>query len=299
MPSVSRISQRSLQEHTLANLQRGLGRLSKLQEKMSSGKEVGRPSDSPTGAAAALRFRAELRRSEQLKRNADDGLLWLGAADRAITDGLGVLGRVRELTLSGINGSHSDSDRNAIAQEIRGLRENLLGVANTTVLGRPLFAGTADVPAAYDANGVYQGDAGMAQRTVATGVTVRVDTDGQAVFAPGGTNIFDVLEAIADHFEGPGDQVANGLSADLGSLDDVMTRMRSELSGVGVRYKQVETIRDRVDALSLDQQNGLAEVESIDLPATIVELQLQEVGYQAALSASARVLQPSLVDFLR
>jgi flagellar hook-associated protein 3 FlgL len=66
-----------------------------------------------------------------------------------------------------------------------------------------------------------------------------------------------------------------------------------------VRFRQVETIRDRVDALALDQQNGLAEVESIDLPATIVEIQLQEVGYQAALSATARVLQPSLVDFLR
>ena len=46
-------------------------------------------------------------------------------------------------------------------------------------------------------------------------------------------------------------------------------------------------------------QNQLSEVEGVDLPATVVELQLQEVAYQAALGATARALQPNLMDFLR
>ena len=58
-------------------------------------------------------------------------------------------------------------------------------------------------------------------------------------------------------------------------------------------------MRDQNDATKLDRTNALAEVESIDLPAKIVELQLQEVAYQAALGAATRVLQPSLADFLR
>ena len=45
--------------------------------------------------------------------------------------------------------------------------------------------------------------------------------------------------------------------------------------------------------------NSLSEVEDIDLPKTIVDLQLQEVAYKAALGATARVVQPSLLDFLR
>ena len=56
-----------------------------------------------------------------------------------------------------------------------------------------------------------------------------------------------------------------------------------------------QTAEDRVIGL----RNSLAEVESVDLPKTIVELQMQETAYQAALGATQRVVQPSLVDFLR
>jgi flagellar hook-associated protein 3 FlgL len=58
-------------------------------------------------------------------------------------------------------------------------------------------------------------------------------------------------------------------------------------------------MQDRNKANQLDSQNQLSEVEGVDLPATMVELQLQEVAYQASLGAAARALQPSLVDFLR
>jgi flagellar hook-associated protein 3 FlgL len=61
----------------------------------------------------------------------------------------------------------------------------------------------------------------------------------------------------------------------------------------------VETMRATVESSIIDTRSSLAEVESIDLPRTIMDLQLQEVSLQAALSASARVIQPSLVDFLR
>lgn len=46
-------------------------------------------------------------------------------------------------------------------------------------------------------------------------------------------------------------------------------------------------------------RGSLAQVENIDLPKTIVELQMQQVAYQAALGATAKVIQPTLLDFLR
>jgi flagellar hook-associated protein 3 FlgL len=58
-------------------------------------------------------------------------------------------------------------------------------------------------------------------------------------------------------------------------------------------------MQDRNKANELDSQNQLSEVEGVDLPAATVDLQLQEVAYQAALGATARALQPSLLDFLR
>lgn len=290
-----RVTQRSISANTTANLQQSLSRMQRLQEQLSSGRQLARPSDSPTGTVSALRLRADLRRGEQLVRNAGDGLGWLGTADAALTQSLDVVGRVRELALRGRNGSMGPEDRAAIATEVDALRQHLLGIANTTHLGRPLFAGTAATPAAYDAAGVYQGDAGTIDRTVLDGVSVTVNVTGPAAFGPAGADVFTVLADIADHLRNDPTQ----LGADVAALDQRSLDLKTELAQVGARYHQVEAMRSRTEGARLDAQNALAEVESVDLPKTITELKMQEVAYQAALSATARVIQPSLLDFLR
>ena len=69
----------------------------------------------------------------------------------------------------------------------------------------------------------------------------------------------------------------------------------TDLSRLDAGYLRMQNDR----ANQLESQNRLSEVEGVDLPATMVELQLQEVAYKAALGATAKALQPSLMDFLR
>ena len=290
-----RVTQRTISTTTTSNLQLNLSHTQRIQEQLSSGRQLNRPSDSPTGTVSALRLRADLRRSEQLVRNAGDGIGWLGTTDTTLTQGLDALGRVRELALRGRNGSMGADDREAIAAEVEGLRDHLLGIANTTYLGRPLFAGTSAATSSYDAAGAFQGDAGTIERTVLDGVTVRVNLTGPEVFGPAGADAFALLTDIADHLRNDPSQ----LGADITALDQRMLTVKTSLAQVGARYHQVEAMRDRTETARLDAQNALAEVESVDLPKAITELNLQNVAYQAALAATARVIQPSLVDFLR
>jgi flagellar hook-associated protein 3 FlgL len=296
MSSTFRITQRTLTGSTLANLQTNLAKMQRLQEQMSSGRTIQKPSDSPTGAVSALRLRADVRRSEQLARNAQDGLGWLGTADTTLTDGIGIIRQARQLVLSGANAAIGPSQREAMATEIEGLREGLLAVANTTYLKQPIFAGTATPASAYDGSGAYQGNSGQITRTVAPGLKVAVNLSGEEVFGPAGNDVFTVLSDVANHLRNdPGALTAT----DLDRLDEAFLRMQNALSTVGSRYHQVEAMSQRNDANRLDATNQLSEVEGVDLPATIVELQLQEVAYQAALGATAKVIQPSLLDFLR
>lgn len=290
-----RVTQRSISASSSANLQHNLLQMQRLQEQLSSGRQLGRPSDSPTGAVSALRLRADLRRGEQLVRNANDGIGWLATADTTLTQGLEALGRVRELALRGRNAAMGDEDRAAIATEVEGLRDHLLALANTTYLGRPIFSGTSAAPAAYDATGTYQGDTGSISRTVLDGVSVQVNVTGPEVFGAAGADVFTVLTDLADHLRLDPTQ----LDGDVTAIDERMLDLKTGLAQVGARYHQVETMRDRTEGARLDAQNALAEVESVDLPKAITELKLQEVAYQAALAATARVIQPSLVDFLR
>lgn len=302
MPSF-RVTQSTVSASMLAGLQTNLDRMQTIQARLSSGKQVTRPSDSPSGVLDAMRYRSDLRRLEQQSRNADDGIGWLGTADQTLTSSLDILRRARDLAVSAGNAAIGAEAREAIAIEIEGLRTSLLGLANTRYGDRPIFAGTAAVTDAYDAAGAYQGDAGTVERTVGDGARVTVNLNGPDVFGPpagGGASVFEVLSTIATHLRSA-DPAERALvsSTDLSALDGRRTNVQDRLSVVGARYNRIETMRTRADDATTTINGRLSEVEDIDLPKTIMELSLQEVSYKAALAASARVVQPSLVDFLR
>jgi flagellar hook-associated protein 3 FlgL len=295
-----RVTQHTIATNSLANLQTNLGRVSQLQEQMTSGKVINRPSDSPTGTVSALGLRGEIRTTEQYSRNANDAVSWLGTQDTTLTSINDVLQRVRVLTLQGSNdGALGPAAREALATEVKSLRETTRGLANTTFLGRPIFGGTTANTQAFvaDATGkiLYQGDGGEVVRRIGADATVRVDTDGQAVFGPNGSSVFDVLDTLADDLvNNPG-----ALAGDLGALDDATLRVRTALTEVGSRYNRAEAARQAADDRVLTLRATLSGVEDIDLPHTIMDLQMQQMAYQTALGATAKALQPSLMDFLR
>ena len=137
-----RITQRSIASNTQANLQASISRSQVLQNKLSSGREISRPSDSPAGTVSALQLRSAIRRSDQLLRNADDAKAFLNQTDTALSETLTLMRRARDLALRGVNDTMNQNDRAGVAVEIDGLRAQALALANSTYLGQPLFAGT-------------------------------------------------------------------------------------------------------------------------------------------------------------
>ena len=294
-----RVTPRTAQRIAINGLEANLKRMTKLQEQMATGKQINRPSDSPISTVSAMQYRSDIRRNEQFTRNANDGLNWLGIADETLTGLMTTVGRVRELVIRGKNGSLGPVERGNVAAEVETLKDTLVGLANTKYLDRPIFAGNADVLQAYNAGGSFQGSVDdVVERRVGPNMKVRVNVTGPEVFGAGnGTNgsLFEVVQKIVDDLNGN----PSGLGADLTDLDARVVELQNHLGAIGARYHQVEGMRDRSEATNITLTNGLSEVENIDLPRTIVDLQLQEVAYQSALAATARVIQPSLVDFLR
>jgi flagellar hook-associated protein 3 FlgL len=297
--SIGRVTQRSIAANSLAGLQSNLNRLGDLQQRLSSGKLIARPSDSPTGTVSAMQMRAEIRDNMQWSRNADDGLGWLGTIDRTLTSALDSTRRARDLTLTGLNsGATSPAAQEALAAEIDQLRLGLIGLANTRYLDRPVFGGTTNGSQAYDASGTYIGPATSPPvlRTVGANATVRVDQTGPEVFGPAGDDLFAVLTDISTAMRA-GDQTA--LRAGLGDLDVAMRRVQGKVAEVGAGYNRLEQMQTTADDRILSLRSSLSEVEDIDLPATLVELSLAQVAQEAALAATQRVVTPSLADFLR
>lgn len=297
MTSFYRVTERSIAANVLTGLQGNISKLGETQVRLSSGKNFQRPSESPTGTVESMQFRSDIAASKQYSRNADDGVGWLGVTDTALTSIIEQVRRARDLVLQGMSAGSATAPgaRDAIAAEVGNIRSAAIGLANTTYLDRPVFGGTTTGRQAFDSTGGYVGDAGTVLRTVGDGQQVRVDTDGSTVFGSGAGQVFTVLADVADHMAND----PNSLGADLDRIDVVLETLTAGLASVGARTNQLEYARQVADDRVLDLTSQLSDVEDIDLPKTLTDLQLQQTAYQAALAAGARVVQPSLVDFLR
>lgn len=291
-----RVTERSIATNVLNNLQGNLNRISRTQEQLSGGKMLARASDDPPGTVTSLQLRSAKSTQEQYSRNADDGIGWLGLADSTISSMVEQVNRARDLTLQGMStGASGPEQRTAIKAEIDALRDGLINLANTRYLDRPIFGGTTAGDAAFDADGSYVGDAGTVIRTVGDHTKVRVDVDGLTAFGGGDAQLFTVLSTISTQLQDD----PTALADSLGNLDAAAQSLRNAHSSVGARYNQLTQMQRAADDRVLNLAQQLSDVEDIDLPKTITELSLQQTAYQAALAATAKVVQPSLVDFLR
>ena len=295
--AAGRVTESSIHTRVLNNLQRSISKGQKIQEQLSSGKQINRPSDSPTGTVSSMQLRGESRANQQYSRNADDGVGWLSTLDSTLTSASTLVNRARDLTVQGLSsGSNSAQSNEALASEIDQIKSSLVGYANTKYLDRPVFGGTTTGDVAYDPNGTYVGDDGQTTRTVGANSKIRVDANGPEAFGTGDTQLFTVLQNISDSIRS-GD--TDALNDNLQKLDSASDLMKNTLSDVGARYNRVTQMKQSAQDRLLSITSQLSDVEDIDLPKTIMDMQLQQTSYQAALAASAKVIQPSLIDFLR
>ncbi len=293
-----RITQRAVALTSLQGLNRNLTDIGKVQEQLSSGRAINAPSDSPTGTNRAMQTRAEQMAVDQQARNITDAKGWLDSVDSVLQSMIEATRRVRDLTVQGSNtGALSAASQAAIGMEIAALRETLLGQANRTVQGgRPLFGGVTSGTAAYDATGAWVGQGGAPiMRRVSDTDAVRIDVTGPEAFGTPGADLFAIVGRIATDVTA--DPAA--LAAHLKDLDVAFDGLLNAVSDIGARTNRIERAEQINSEQSLVLGSRLAETEGVDLPLTIMQLQMRQVGYEAALSATAKSLQPTLLDFLR
>ncbi len=292
-----RITQRAVALTSLQGLNRNLDAVGKLQTQLTSGRLINTVSDSPTGTNRAMQTRDEQAAVAQQSRNISDAQSWLDQSDSTLQTMIATTRRVRDLTVQGLStGSASATSQEALAIEVKSLREGLLSLANVQVQGRPLFGGVTSGGKAYDATGAWVGQGGApVTRRVSDSEKMRVDITGPEAFGTPGSDLFAVVNSIAT------DLTANPLALEthLADLDAIMNGMSAAVADIGTRGSRLERVSqinfDR--SMALTQQ--LSETESIDLPNTIMRLEMQKVGYEAALAATAKAIQPTLMDYLR
>ncbi len=294
-----RITHRAVSQTALLGLNDNLSSVARLQQQLTSGKRISAPSDSPTGTNQALQIRQDQSAVQQYAKNVSDGQSWLDATDTALNEAIAQVQRVRALTVQAMNqGAVSTSSQKAIAVEVTALRESLLGVANSSVNDRALFGGVTQGSTAYAGDGTYVGAPPVGEgitRRVSGADRIRIDVTGPEAFGtPGPDDLFGLIGRIASDVE----SAPGALAGDLEALDAALGRLLGAAATIGARSARMEAAGQVNTDLQLTLASQLVDVEDIDLAKTIMELNQTEVGYKAALQATAQVIQPTLVNFL-
>lgn len=291
-----RVTEGSTSRGALVGLQASAGRLSALQQQLSSGRQITRPSDNPTGTVSALQLRAQLKQLSQYQASATDALGWLTTVDSAYSSISGQLQQVRTLVVQGMNtGTGSASSNEALAQQVDQARASLLSLANASYLGRPVFGGTTAGAVAFDNAGNYVGDNGTVSRTVGPNTTVDLNTPGTTSFGPNGNNLFDLLSTISNDLR----TNPSGLGADLTALDARQVAITSDQSLAGAKYQRIQGVQTSSNTNTIQLKSQLSDLQDIDLADMAVQVSTANAAYQAALATTAKVSQISLLDFLR
>ncbi len=294
-----RVTNSMIMSSTLTDLNRTLQGLHRSQGELSSGRRIRTVSDDPAGASSAMTLRGQLRRAEQHERARTDAQSWLSTADSTMVTGLDLMSRIKELAVrAGNAGANGPASRVALAAEVGQLRGEMIALANTKYLGRPVFNGTAN-GVAYDSSGVYQGDGGAVVREVAPGTTVTVNVTGPDAFgdpaAPEG-DLFAVLSRMEAAIIG-GD--LNGLATEHDHLDSARSRLSSAVSQIGARGARLESVQARSAVDEITMREALSAIEDVDIAEALITVKAKENAYTAALQAASRVVPPSLLDYMR
>jgi len=293
---ISRVTTQMTMAAAQSRLQAGAAKVADLTDQATTLKAIRKPSDDPTGTATAMQVRKDQAQAGQHARNADDAAGWLATTDSALSDVYDVLGKVRDLTVQAASdGTMGPTDRQAFVTQLQGLKADLLASANTKYGTRSVFAGSSPAPSAYAADTTWSGASGPGVvRSVGVGVDVRVDTDGSSVFGTGSSSVFALLDGVVADL-----QAGTNVNPRLSAIDAAQSTVRAAQADVGVRHATALTAQDSLKSLSVTLEGRRSGVEDKDLAQAVLDLQVSNTNYQAALAVTAKVLQPTLMDYLR
>jgi flagellar hook-associated protein 3 FlgL len=299
-----------LTDNFMKNFHYNLRKLDETQNKLSSGRRIRFPSDDPIGTSHSLRLRSDLSQLQQYKENVDDGLSFLKTTESALRNIGDILIRIRELAVYGTNDILTPEDRQKIKSEVVELRNQIVQEANTSYSGRYIFAGYQIDKPPYEVQVTalgdvinYKGDEGKMEYEYGPLNTLQINFTGSEAFnfppnPPGAPHkLFEVLRNLEDDLDSG--NTANITNVRLGELDQCTANILKVRAELGARVNRMEAAKTRIEDDIVNFTEILSKTEDVDMAEIIMNLKMQENVYTASLAAGSRIIQPSLLDFLR
>ena len=298
-----RVTTKQMNDTFTANLFRQTEQLYRAQERLATQKQINRPSDDPVGMGKVLDYRTSLSAIAQYRRNIEQAKTHLSTSET-------ILGTVDELLVDakGIaaeqaSGAGDPATLKLAANQVDAIRDQLFDLGNSKLGDRYIFAGRSSGSPAFVRDAAdtitYAGDTSASsdmRYLVGDAVTVGVEANGATIFN-GGEDVFALLEDLRNELlqTSPDADTIGDIQARLQGVIDQVRAVRADNGSVNQR---LEATRGQLERFELNLDNLRGREEDIDVAQAAIELKALETSYEVSLATAARIIQPSLVDFL-
>ncbi|ATF15936.1 flagellar hook-associated protein FlgL [Brevibacillus sp. HB1.4B] len=297
-----RVTQNMLNSNMLRNLHNSMRNMDKLQDQLASGKKIAKPSDDPVVAARGMFYRSSLMENDQYKRNVDEAKSWLDMTDSTMDEVGNVIKRIKEILVYSGDGAISPDDLKTMGSEVQELKNHLGTLANQQINGKYIFAGTDTNKAPFDPTAnAGKGDfvstnSSLINLEVSQNVFVTSNINAQKIFnfPDNANNMFKVLDNVITELSN-----GRGASQFITGMDQQYDKLLAERASLGASVNRVELIADRLKTQDVSITELMSKNEDADMAGVMTDLKMQESVHSAALGSGARIIQPTLLDFLR
>lgn len=310
-----RITNRYMSNTIIKSIQNNLGSMARSQEQLATSKRLLRPSDDPNVMGQFLSIKSGLSYMEQYNRNIDDGLSYLDMSDTSMGTLGDILAKASEFAVQAANDSYSAEDRAAIAEQVDKMIDQVVDLGNSSVGGKYIYAGTTNSTPPFERVGdqiIYSGDTNEIRREVLAGTDYRIDSPGittsgtPGVFGSAvdngdgtytlGDGIFQVLFDLRNSLE---NNDSAGIQTGISELQQETDSLLGYRVQVGARTSHFETLQSMLLDQEIKLTENLENIEGADMARLSIEYGQQQLSYEAALASGAKIMQISLLDFLR
>ncbi len=296
-----RVTQNTTANLVANNLQVIRRRTEELEQQASTGLKVSKPSDDPVTAQQILNLKARIAAGDQYGRNISNGIAWLTMGESAMSEMGNVLTRAKELTLQMVTGTNNPDAVTAGINELTQLKQQFLQMGNTQLNGKFIFGGFKNDTPAFDTTGNFLGTSDAMMVEVDRGAPIQINYSGADLLrggTPPGSSGTDIVAAFDNLITALGSNDMTTAQNQITELDNGLSQILAFRTDIGARRNRLDAANSVIEDMKFSTTKIMSDKQDIDIMQVISDLSKQETAYQAAIAASAKVSQVSLLDYL-
>jgi flagellar hook-associated protein 3 FlgL len=285
----------------LAGLDQARQQINQADAQLASGRTINQPSDNPAGTAALVLNHAAQSQADTFRQNISDLQSKMQIADSALSSAESAIQQAISLGVEAGNSNLSNQDRQAIAQQLSGIQQQLLGIANATAGGTYLFGGTLVTTQPFtlnpsDPSGVtYNGNSAVMSVEIANGQSVTTNVPGNQLFLNPAGSVFGALNQLITAI-----QSNSGIATANTAFGQAASEFNTERLAYGTSLNQLQSTDTFLanDQVQLQTQEG--NISAADLAKVVTNFSQADVAYNSLLQAESKILNlPNLLNYLQ